>query len=203
MIVGAVKWNDRKTYYVQANDFLETILGKLGYAQPWQSCGPNAACSCLEALGWELFTLTRGGYSVPADDLLTEWLNNPRNYKMLGPGPDPVREPNNRHARYYPSATRALWNIGSRWLAPFSWRDLDGHLARHRAVMVCINPPGHYISVVAMDQATGEYIANDPWPGRKRVPPMNGDGFNIRLTDAERDSIVSEAVLFYPPGDQE
>jgi hypothetical protein len=198
MIVGAKNWNDRQTWYRQRNDVLEEIRRKLGDAHVLQSCGSNAAGSCMEAVGWDITTQTKGGYSIPADDLLTEYMNNVRNYdKFRTLGVEPTLEPNNRRAILYPLAVRELWGVKAIHITPFSWGEMMSHLLAGQSLQVCISPPGHYLAVVAYDRDGDEYIYNDSWEDRK--PEWNGDGFNRRLTEMELRSIVSEAVAYYPP----
>jgi hypothetical protein len=127
-------------------------------------------------------------------------MNNPRNYDaMRAEGIIPEREPNNRHARLYPVCVRALWGILAKWLSPFAPYMMLGHLRLGRTFQVCINPPGHYLAVVAYDTATQEFIGNDSWTTRNRTPMLPARGFNFRLTEAEVQSIVPEAIVYYPP----
>lgn len=210
MISGGPRLSDPDTSYDQSNDMLEGVLAKLAYAHPLQSCGPNASGSCMEAVGYyfdraPLATVAPGPgrYVFPADDMETEWLNNPRNYRMMV-GVDPWREPNHRHARLYPICVRELWGIRATWINSFSMeRDALRHLRKGRALQVCLKPPGHYIALVGYDEATGEYIANDSWASRPRVPALPPRGFNFRMTENEVKSIASEAVVYYGPGDNE
>jgi hypothetical protein len=203
MIVGAARWAERTTWYIQDNDILEELRRKLGDTHVRQSCGSDAACSCLEAAGWDLSgalaTRTPAGYVAPPDDLITEYLNNPRNYDLLRreTGIDPTLQPNNRHAAMLVIAARELWGIqGSRAIDLSAARIAD-HLGRHCAVQACLTPPGHYIAVVAYDKATGEMIYNDSWHTRK--PWWQGDGFNRRMTSEEEVSIVAEGIVWPPP----
>lgn len=205
MIVGGKRWADRSTWYRQDNDLLEEIRRKLGDKSILQSCGSDAACSCIEAVGWdlsgELATKSRTGYAIPADDLLTEYLNNPRNYDLLRreTGIDPTLQPNNRHAAMIIVAARELWGIMGLHLRELTLKRVAEELGHLRTVQACLTPPGHYIAIVAYNRASGEYTYNDSWATRK--PEWGGDGFNRRLTLDEERCIVPEGIAWIgPPG---
>jgi len=203
VIVGARRWADRSTYYRQDNDLLEEIRRKLGDKGVLQSCGSDAAGSCIEAVGWDLedalATRAPSGYSVPADDLLTEWLNNRRNYPLLRreTGIDPELEPNNRHARMLVVAARELWGIIGQHTLMLRPNVIADELGRGNAVQACLTPPGHYVAIVAYDEATGELIYNDSWSARK--PEWLGDGFGKRMTQAEEAALAWEGIIWQPP----
>ena len=203
MILGAAKWADRDTWFSQVNNALETELRKLGVVHWLQSCGASAAATCAAAVGYDVTITAPGGWIMQADQIINDYLNDPGNYikmQAVAPELDPSLDPGNRHAPYYPLAAREVLGAQAIYLYPFHAQTMADHLRRGRAIQVCINPPGHYLAVVAWDAATGEYIYNDPWPGRPRVPAA--DGFNTRMTTAEYNSIVAEAVLWCPPGDK-
>jgi hypothetical protein len=202
MIFGAVHWADRSRYFVQTNNPTEEELRKLGFKAWLQSCGSSAGAMGAAVVGYDISIRCPGGYVLPADEALTDFFNDPGNYpkfRLAAPKIDPAAEPGNRHAAYYPIAAREVLGVtAAHWWGVTPGRIVE-HLRRRRAVQACIDPPGHYIIVVAYDPATEELIYNDPWPTRK--PQWHGDGFNQRFTALEVEAIVSEGVIWLPPGD--
>lgn len=204
MIVGARFWNDRDRYYSQVNNPTEEELRKLGFSAWLQSCGSSAGATCAAAVGYFLEIRCPGGYLLPADEAITDYLNDPGNYAKLrreASWIDPGVQPGNRHAAYYPIAAREIFGARAvHWVQATPQRIVD-QVRRTRAVQGCISPPGHYLAIVAYDPATEELIYHDPWPSRKAS--WYGDGFCRRFTELELETIVSEAVIWCPPGDTE
>lgn len=194
MIVGARRWNDPECYFRQDNNATEEELRKLGFSHWLQSCGSSAAATCAACVGYDVTIRCPGGYIIPADEALTDYLNDPSNYaafKREAPWIDPTREPGNRHAAYYPLAARAVLGATARhWTGATPARIVE-QLRMGRAVQACIVPPGHYVAVVAWDEDAGELVYHDPWPGR-----VGGDGFARRFTEAGAGALVAEAVVW-------
>ena len=202
MIVGARYWDDRSRYFSQVNNPFEEGLRKLGFQKWLQSCGSSAGARGATAVGWDVAIRCPGGYEIPADEALTDFLNDPNNYptfRETAPWIDPSIEPGNRHAVYYPIAAREVFGARAQWWGAVTPARIVEQVRAGRAVQACIAPPGHYLTVVAYDIATEELIYDDPWP--TRLARWNGDGFNRRFTEAELEDIVSEGVVWFPPGD--
>jgi hypothetical protein len=171
MIIGLPRWDDPDAYYSQENNAIEEILQDAGNLKGlgWlETCGPTAAINILAALGVSLNVATPGGWNPQPEDVLSLYLNDPRNHKVLGAvradvKPDEIM--GNRVPQYYPTAIKAVFNIS----ADFAWGAVFSSIVRaidnQRGVMLCMKKPGHYIAVVAYDRGTQELIYNDPWPG--------------------------------------
>jgi len=204
MIFGARYWSDRWRYHSQVNNPTEEELRKLGYARWLQSCGSSSAAMGAAVVGYDVEIRCPGGYILPADEAITDYLNDPTNYpkfRVAAPWVDPVKEPGNRHAAYYPLAAREVLGARALHWTTVTPAKIVEQLRRGRAVQGCIVPPGHYLLIVAYDPATEELIYHDPWPTRR--PAWAGDGFCRRFTELELETIVSEAVIWCPPGDTE
>lgn len=170
MIIGLPRWDDPGAYYSQANNVVESILGKAGVTDRLETCGPTAAVMLLDAAGKLPEIVTPGGWRPQPEDVLAAWMNDPRNVQAMRlhrADLDPARVMGNRVPQWYAPAIsavfgekiRAVYRVG---FDPFSVRVA---LEAGRGVMACLINPGHYIAIVAMDTDTGELVYHDPWPG--------------------------------------
>ena len=199
MIVGARKWADRNTYYTQENNIAELWLKLFSVPHPLQTCGASAAANCAAAVGYDLTTRTPGGWVVSGDDALILWFSAPVNAETIKHmvGIDPSEIPASRYAALYPMAAVKVFGACCSRITAVSKDIICGWLRKSYAVQACISPPGHYLAIVAYDEATGELIYNDSWSTRKAQ--WGGDGFNRRLTSVEETTLVPEAVVWAPP----
>lgn len=180
MIIGAKLWNDKGCAFSQQNNPSEELLRKTGCVGWLETCGPTAAVSCLAALGYDLAIACPGPYRPQPEEVLSDFLNDPRNYSELAKERkdiQPDRLPGNRVPQYYPLAASNVFDAK----AFFAWlmdpAQLPKWLAEGRAVQICLEKPGHYLAAVAFDDQTDEIIFNDPWPDR--YPDKSG--FNKRM----------------------
>lgn len=180
MISGASRWNDRDTFFQQTNNPSEELLRKTGAVGWLETCGPTAAVMCMAVLGYDLTVTCPGVYRPQPEEVLSDFLNDPRNYPDLAlerKDISPDRMPNNRVPQYYPLAVERVFGAS----ALFTWVqdpvDLAKYLTQERSIQVCLETPGHYLAAVAYDDATDEIIFNDPWPERYK----DRNGFNRRM----------------------
>ena len=180
MIFGAQFWNDRCRYYAQTNNPSEELLRKTGAAGWLETCGPTAAVNCMAALGYDLTIRCPGPYLPQPEEVLSDFLNDPRNYPELAKERKdltPDKLPGNRVPQYYPFAVRRVFGADASfvWLADHI--QIPKYLAESGAVQICLEHPGHYLAAVAYDDEKDEIIFNDPWP--EQYPDRNG--FNRRI----------------------
>lgn len=194
MILGAKLWADRDTYFTQTNNPTECMLKKMG-AKWLETCGPTAAANCLAALGYNLTVTTPGGWVPQPEEVLEDFLNDPRNYpdfRTVRPGLDPASIPGNRVPQYYPLAVARVFGAQGRYIEDHSFDALADHLSKGMAAQICLINPGHYLAAVAYDDETHEIIYRDPWPAR--LP--DGNGFNRRLTAEDCGNVKNFYVLY-------
>lgn len=175
MIKGCKLWDDRRTFSVQTNNGIETILknwsGKpTGYLE---SCGPTSAINILDAMGKPTAIMSAALAFIQPEDFLTVWMNDPKNHPGLGIPKDALV---NEWAQAYPNAVTKVFGVPCRYLTGQSFEWVSSMVAGGVGVMLCLKTPGHYIAVVAFDNLTNELIYRDPWPGRTKT-----DGFNLRM----------------------
>ena len=180
MIVGAKFWNDRDRYYAQTNNPSEELLRKTGAVGWLETCGPTAAIMCLATLGYELTVTCPGVYRPQPEEVLSDFLNDPRNYPELAKERKditPDKLPGNRVPQYYPLAVSRVFDAK----AFFTWLtdpvQLAKWLTEGRAVQICLEKPGHYLAAVAFDDERDEIVFNDPWPDQYK----DKNGFNRRI----------------------
>lgn len=221
-MAGAIHARNReRCYFVQTNNPTEEMLRKQGLELTQElasagaqlrpdalrlvqrfleSCGGSAAaCAAHAVASTPLVTRCPGGYEPQADELVVDFLNDPRNYDELARtgGGDPRSVPGNRRGAFYPLALARVFGVRSRWLPGFDMARgaADPWLDRGCALMVCLRDPGHWITILEKDQDS-LYRYSDSWPTRK--PEWNGDGWWHALTSAERASVAYEAVAVGP-----
>ena len=189
-------------HYVQTNNPTEEQLRKHGVGSWLETCGSTAAVNCLAALGWDLTIVCPGPYQPQPEEVLADWMNDPRNYGELRearPDWNPEAAPGNRVADYYPRAVAAVFAARAEYVPLADRERLVEHLVAGRALQLCLMPPGHYVAAVAYDQDTQEIVYHDSWPGR--VKEWNGDGFARRMTRTEEAAIQPYVVVYSPPSD--
>jgi len=195
MITGAKLWNDRSTYFRQDNNPTETMLKKMG--GKWlETCGPTAAANCLAALGYDLTITCPGGWVPQPEEILEDFLNDPRNYpdmRAVRSNLDPASIPGNRVPQYYPLAVSRVFKALGNYVESHSFDALVDHLSKGMAVQLCLMTPGHYIAAVAYDDETHEVLYRDPWPERF----ADGNGFNRRMSATEFQANTKSFAIIY------
>jgi hypothetical protein len=167
MIYGAKYWNDPARYYKQTNNPTEALLAKMG--KGLETCGPSSAVNCLAALGYTLEVAYPGGYVPQPEEILSDYMNDPRNYPKLRAARadiDPAKMPGNRVPQYYPLSVREVFNAKAEYTYAASWDAIKKHFKAGNAVQICLEKPGHYLAGVAFDPVTDELIYHDPCPER-------------------------------------
>lgn len=165
MILGAQYW-ETSDYYSQENNPTEAYnKARLNDRSYWlESCGPTSAINCMAAMGFDLTIKCPGEYKPQPEEVLMDFMNDPRNAELL----QGVRDmgdyvvPENQVPQYYPISVSHVFGV---W-ADFKWGAqpdvLMNHLMASRAVQVCLKR-GHYIALIAYDADRDEFIYNDPW----------------------------------------
>jgi hypothetical protein len=180
MIVGAQFYADRDRFFSQVNNPSEELLRKTGAVGWLETCGPTAAVNCLAVLGYDLTIVCPGPYRPQPEEVLSDFLNDPRNYRELSKERtdiSPDRMPNNRVPQYYPLAVAQVFGAQGSFIWLTMPEQLPKYLVEGRAVQICLEKPGHYLAAVAFDDEKDEIIFNDPWPDQ--YPDKNG--FNRRI----------------------
>jgi hypothetical protein len=195
MIRGVKYWQDRQRYYTQTNNPTEETLRKRADGNWLVSCGPTAAVSCLASMGFEVEAKCPGTYRPQPEEILMGYMNDPRNYDALKKArPEiPRSYHGNEIAQYYPVAVPAVFGVKCSFAFGGDFRTVASLVQSGKAVQVCLVKPGHYIAVVAYDDAARELIYNDPYPGRFK----DGNGFNRHMGEAEFRSNVKSYRIVY------
>lgn len=181
MIAGARYWSDRSRYYTQTNNSIEGLLKKFG-GRWLETCGPTAAATCLDMLGYDLAVKVPGAYAPQAEDVLTLALNDPRHAEVMKQiRADVSGVPGNRVPQYYPWAVRIVFNAAALFVMPLRWVTLTDEIKSGNAVQICRVDPGHYLAAVAFDDVTREVIYHDPWPQGQ----PDGQGFAKRINESQ------------------
>jgi hypothetical protein len=167
-IEGLPRWNAPDAYYSQANNVVESILGKMQAKAKLISCGPTAAVMLLDAIGANISTMTPGGWKPQPEDMLAAYMNDPRNYpEMLKYRSDvsPEKYLGNTIPQWYEASVPAVFGVKARFYWGVSFEKLmQAIIGNTRGVMLCLENPGHFIAGVAIDADKREVIYHDPWP---------------------------------------
>jgi|WetSurMetagenome_2_1015567.scaffolds.fasta_scaffold26210_8 hypothetical protein len=183
-------WNNKdRTYLVQTNNGIETLVPGLEY------CGPTAATICIF-----------GKYDIPVIDMPGGWVPQPEDLSTLyfidqsnWPKFKIIRMldlnaiPPNRVPQYYPAMSKEVWGKESTFKWDMTWENLRDEFTKGNSIQICFKNPAHYCAALAFDVDTNEIIYNDPWPAH--CP--GGNGFNIRLTKSEFDRNVNNFFIVY------
>lgn len=196
MIHGALKWDDRNTFYTQDNNPTEEQLRKHGIKSYLETCGPTAAVNCLSAMGKNTDLDNLPGEVIQPEEALSDFLNDPKNYDALRnerPDLNPAGIPGNRVPQYYPYAIKKLFNVTCDFRWSLTFDDIAKSVKNKRAIQICFRNPGHYVGVVAYDDVVDELIYRDPWPGN----PMNKNGgFNERLKRSKFSNVQNYFLIY-------
>lgn len=181
-------------YYTQTNNSIEAMLKKVGNpAESWlETCGPTSAVTIVHAVLGNADIITPGGWRPQAEDVLTLFLNDPRNanaFRRIRKELNPEIWMGNRIPQYYGLAIPSLFGLPCRFSYGITYDGVKDCIDRAVGVMVCLKKPGHYVAVVGYnDQGL---IFNDPWPGNRWPSSQAGKpGFHRIMTRAEFDSNV-------------
>jgi len=198
IISGLKHWQERDIYYVQSNNSVEAALSRYKAGQTLVTCGPTAAVTCIAAMGGSVQSPTPGGWQPQPEDVLTLWFHDERNWTRLAKArpdtaPGQTDYSPNEVPQYYPVAVDEVFGARCRfeWTCLFS--EIISHVSSGRAVQITLKDPGHFIPVVAYDQAQDALIYHDPWPSRF----SDGEGFARRLSEAEFNDNVQSYALVY------
>jgi hypothetical protein len=137
-----------------------------------------------------------GSYQPQSEEVLMDYMNDPRNYDALRkarPEIDPRAYHGNEIAQYYTVAVPAVFGVKCTFAFGGDFSKVASLVQGGQAVQLCLVKPGHYIAVVAFDDAARDLIYNDPWPGRFK----DGNGFNRRMSEAEYKSNVKAYRIVY------
>jgi peptidase C39-like protein len=188
MIYGCKYWNDRGKFFIQTNNPTEEILKKSGIKNYLESCGPTSAVNCLSAMGRNVDIDTPGGYRPQPEEILTDFFNDPRNYKQLQKersGIKPGDYLGNEIAQYYPLAVKSVFGIRCRFTYA-NFNNIAEYLKDGFACQICFKNPGHFVAAVAFDDEKKEIIFNDPM-GK----------FNSRLPEDQKDNLKNYCIIYY------
>ncbi|MFA5379025.1 MAG: hypothetical protein WC455_24940 [Dehalococcoidia bacterium] len=197
MIVGAKYWNDRTRYHIQTNNPTEEQLRKEDGEGFLESCGGSSAANCCAAIGKNIEIKCPGGFILQADEVATDFFNDPRNYpafRKIRPGIDPAAIQGNRIPQYYPLMAKEVFNTRAEYYETLSWYKLEQWLLLKTAVQICLQKPGHFLAAVAKDTVTDEVLYHDSWPAR-----VGGDGFCRRMGHGEFLQNVKNFCIVYWP----
>ena len=205
MIKGAKYWNNRKkSYYDQTNNPTEGMLKKLknlNQRNHWlESCGGEAAASCMAALGYKIEIETPGGHILQAGELIVDFLNGKKQEKELAKIRSSVsRIPGNRLPQLCPYAVKSLFGAEAEFMWTNKWWGIVAILRMGNTIQLNLKKPDHFISAVHFDESKNEIIYNDSWPRKAN----NFDGFNLRMTkDEYENNVKNYAIVYYPPDEE-
>lgn len=197
MVKGLPHWQDRNRYYTQTNNSIEAFHKAEGKTKGWtESCGPTSATTILDMMGIMVEVGTPGGWKPQPEQVLWDYLNDPRNYPKFAqarPNLAPGSVPGNQVPQYYPVAVKEVFGGRCEFRATIRFDDVAQWVAAGKGVQLCLKSPGHYIPAVAFDEQSGELMFHDPFPDR--FP--DGNGFARKLTRAEFQSNVQPYGVFY------
>lgn len=191
MTKGAEHWQDPNRYHSQENNPTEAYnkARLASRATYWlETCGPTAAVNAMAAMGYDLTVTTRGVYNPQPEEVLMDFLNDPRNDAEL----DRIRElsediPENQVPQFYPYAVLQVFGVPAAFDWGTAWGQIVADLDNGRAVMVCLKEPGHYIAIVAYDAHANELVFHDSWGSR---PGLRNRGRAERMSVGELQSNV-------------
>lgn len=199
VIRGTSCWADAYAYHSQENNPTEAYnkARLASHASYWlETCGPTSAVNCLAAMGKRLLIICPGVYSPQPEEVLMDYMNDPRNGEKLRKVRDlgDLNIPENQVPQYYPLAVYEVFRVRGRFEWGAKWDQVTKELDRMRAVQICLKSPSHYIAVVAYDQSKKELIYHDSWGARF------GDGkggFARRMTESELNTNVQPYRITY------
>jgi len=200
--MDAKYWNNRaKGYYDQTNNPTEGLLKKLknlNQRKHWlESCGGEAAASCMASLGYNIEIVTPGGHILQPGELIVDFLNGKRQENELSKIRSSVKTiPGNRLPQLYPYAVFSLFGADAEFRWVHNWKAICWQLESGHTIQLNLKKPDHFIAAVKYDKNTKEIIYNDSWPRKAN----NFDGFNLRMTESEYENNVKNyAIIYYPP----
>jgi len=196
MIIGVKNWNDQDCYFSQTNNAIEKILKSLDCPTKLESCGPTAVTSLISSMGNQVDIKFNNYYPQP-EDILTLWFNDSKNFnkmKKCDNSLNPELFCGNEYLAWYPIALKEVFNINSFYYRSASSEDFLSAIHSGRGIVALLKNPSHYISIVAIDTNTKEFVYNDPWPSCP-WPKNSGSGFNRRVNFDIMDSNIKQVRL--------
>jgi len=203
MIKGVTNWNDRNRFWVQTKNGVEAILkvalpkGTDGIPHGWlETCGPTSCVNVLDAMGKPIDCKSPGGGTLRPSDFLALWMNEPQNFAAMAKAVPSITDVDqymeNEIAAFYPEAVRQVFGVTGEYTEGKGFDWLASQVQSGRGAMICLKNPGHFLAVLAYDDATQEFIYNDSWPNRTKT-----DGWNLRLTKSEFQTNVKPYALVF------
>lgn len=198
MVRGVKYWDSKQVFYSQENNPTEAYnKSRLNDRGGWlESCGPTSAVNCIAAMGKNVEITCPGSYKPQPEEVLMDYLNDPRNADKLRSVRDmgSTDIPENRVPQYYPVAVYEVFGVRGRFEWGASWDEITMDIRRGRAVMLTLKDPSHYVAVVAYDDSKRELIYNDSWGSRF----SDGKGGRLRRlgTSELRTNVKSYRVIF-------
>lgn len=199
MIIGCKYWDDRDRFYTQENNSTEELLKKLGFKNYLETCGSSMVTNCCMSIEGTSYKFEE--LRIQPEDLVTALLNNSHNYGELQkyrPNLDPSEYPGNRIPQYHPYAAEHIFGIKAEYLEMngFNSDFVKSKLEIGCSIGACYKKPGHFISIVAYDATTDEFITKDSW----RSTIKDGtNGFLRRIPkNWIKTNIQNYCIVFYP-----
>lgn len=195
MIYGCKFWNDGARYYTQENNPIERYLQLLGNKSWYESCGCSSAATCCEKTRPVFSVSCIGTYRPQADQIIWDYLNDPRNKHL--PDLEPIARtlPGNRIGSLYPIAVWDLFSIRAETVYKVDKEVLVSALKDGCAVQCALADSYHFIAVVAWDSDTGAFIYDDSAPGLT----YGKVGHNLTLDPSEFHRISTYRCNVYWP----
>jgi len=217
MIIGARNWQQMpKLAYTQCwqgkpNSAIEAILYKHNVAsfpddpssplpKNWlETCGSHSAANCSVAIvadpsSWLGRFATPGGQLLRPPDVLTMWMNEPKNQRILDtsfPAADPMVM-DNEYRKEYPLSVKNVFGIDSVYVDQFSFAQAIQELREGHSIELGL-AIGHFIAAYAYDDSTNELIYADPADYRH----PDGHYADARMGIDEYQKTVTPAVVVY------
>jgi len=202
MIKGTKYWNDPSKKYSQENNAIENLLSTFTGKNQLETCGPTACINALATTGHNVDVTMKGGADIQPEDVLTIWLNDPRNEGVLQSvrgDIDPKNYMDNRVPQYYPIAIDKIFRVKARFYWGCDFASVKKCVSVGQACVVLLKNPGHYITIKAFDDKTDELIYDDPWSDNYWPTRSKGQSpFNRRLVERDFENIDNFKIVVYP-----
>jgi hypothetical protein len=170
MIIKGVKnWSVDSIRYDQTKNATEAIIKKLNAENKLdvgflEACGMGAFFCTMEGLGYltpEMYP-TLNGESIQMDDWGMMFANNPMDLRITN-----YPMPNNRYAETYIKMANILFKCKAKYLQTISFDLIAVEVSRGNGIMICLNDPAHWLSIIAYNETDDSLLYNDTWGSRK------------------------------------
>lgn len=191
-------WDSRFKPWIQTDNGIEAILRKAGVVHWLEDCGPTAAVNLLNAQGYDTQVSCRGPWHPQPEDVLTLWLNDPRNAPIERealPKVDPAKVLGNEFSNYYPAALSYVFGAKAFRLDGQEFVNVVDYIKNGIGVMFSLKTPRHFLAAGRCDDSRRVIGYRDSWPARTGT-----DGFDLDMTEAEFSANCNAVILaVYPP----